>query len=595
MPAPSAPSLYWPDEFTLSTFQLLLDALTGTTELALAGVSVVRDGWLHPVGTVPDQECTSWPLAADVPVVDVEKLHAWGESWGTFIHVPHERIERGRQELVSVVDGSGPLDLLFAPFSGPDGELVGVLWVKLPESDLAQADCARAGRLPSSEERRALDRFAGIIGKAVRASARRGAIIRRLELAEAARAMVRAASTDLASVSVFDRIKDGLLTAFALEHASARILAGPETAETLWVANGPTSRAPATARLEEAVATAGALWRRARMGVAYGDGRLLEIPDTEDARALTGLVTAHGLSSIALVPLGHGEECLGVLCLARGIDGPEWDETELAVATEIGRDLGQVIRLRRAFAREQTTVRRLRELDSSRSRFVAMVSHELKNPLTAALANLELLEDVAAGDPTGERAVDGVTRAAERMLDLVEDLLLLSRAADPERALRADVVDLAEVVRDVCHLSEVTAAGREITMHVRISSDRPTNVLGDARQLDRVVLNLVSNALKYTPEGRAITIVVRRVVDEVELCVCDEGIGISASDQRHILEEFFRSGDPQVRAQSGTGLGLAIADQLVRRHGGRLEVSSELGRGSTFRVLLPAADPTPGS
>ena len=113
---------------------------------------------------------------------------------------------------------------------------------------------------------------------------------------------------------------------------------------------------------------------------------------------------------------------------------------------------------------------------------------------------------------------------------------------------------------------------------------------GDACQLDRVVVNLVGNALKYTPEGGAITIGLRRVADEIEIEVADEGIGISVEDRAHIFTEFFRSADPQVTAQKGTGLGLAIVQQIVRRHGGRMEMESELGHGSTFRVLLPAAE-----
>jgi signal transduction histidine kinase len=129
---------------------------------------------------------------------------------------------------------------------------------------------------------------------------------------------------------------------------------------------------------------------------------------------------------------------------------------------------------------------------------------------------------------------------------------------------------------------------------VRTPAFTPVVALGDAAELDRVVVNLVNNAVKYTHTGGTITITLRPADEEdgdgmVELVVADDGIGIAEADHDRLFTEFFRSTNPAALARPGTGLGLTIVDRIVRRHGGRIEVDSELGIGTTFRVLLPAA------
>jgi len=419
----------------------------------------------------------------------------------------------------------------------------------------------------------------------------RAQVMRRLELAEATRAMVRAASLDLDAPSILARISDTLLATFGLENAWARIFATPDAGEAVWVADAAAFQPPdMNSRLGDPVGKAHELWRRQSVGILYAHGELVGLPAGPDIDVLIDWVQGSGLSSQALVPLGWGDTCIGGLSLARPVGAPRWEPAEVEAAAEIGRDLGQVFRLSQAFAHEQANVRRLEELDVYRSRFVAMVSHELKNPLTAIMANLELLDDAIIGDPTATRAAASVDRAARRMTQLVDDLLVLSRAADPERPVSTDLVDLTDVIRDACDLTETRADQHDLDLRVQIAEDGPLTVVGDASQLDRVVINLVSNALKYTPAGGSVTVGLRRVAEEVELSVRDEGIGISAADQARIFDEFFRSADPHVTAQAGTGLGLAIADQIVRRHGGRMEMESEPGVGSVFRVVLAAAE-----
>jgi signal transduction histidine kinase len=135
----------------------------------------------------------------------------------------------------------------------------------------------------------------------------------------------------------------------------------------------------------------------------------------------------------------------------------------------------------------------------------------------------------------------------------------------------------------------ITVAADQKGLAVRIDApDEPVLALGDATELDRVCANLVSNAVKYTPDGGAVTVSLARAEGEVVLTVADEGIGISEADVARLGTEFFRSSNPEAVAQPGTGLGLAIVSRVVARHGGRMSIQSALGEGSTFRVFLPS-------
>jgi signal transduction histidine kinase len=176
------------------------------------------------------------------------------------------------------------------------------------------------------------------------------------------------------------------------------------------------------------------------------------------------------------------------------------------------------------------------------------------------------------------------------MVRLVEDLMLLTRVADPGNELATAPVDLVPIVREVSELTEVAARERDLTLRVRTPAFTPVMALGNAVDLDRVVVNLVNNAVKYTQSGGTITITLREADDAgmVELTVADDGIGIAADELPQLVTEFFRSSRAVALGRPGTGLGLAIVDRIVRRHCGRIEVESEVGAGSTFRVLLPA-------
>jgi signal transduction histidine kinase len=218
---------------------------------------------------------------------------------------------------------------------------------------------------------------------------------------------------------------------------------------------------------------------------------------------------------------------------------------------------------------------------------IATVAHELRNPLTAIMGHLEMLEtspDVTAGIRSSLSVMD---RGTQRLARVIEDLLLLAKVGDPHHPVSSAAVDLHHVVDEVVEMSSVAADRKGIIVSVQAQAG-PVVAFGDADELDRLCANLVSNAIKYTPDGRTVTIELGRDGDHVVLSCSDEGIGISADDQRRLFQEFFRSTNPAAVALPGTGLGLTIVKRIVERHGGRIEVESELGKGSTFRVQLPA-------
>lgn len=247
---------------------------------------------------------------------------------------------------------------------------------------------------------------------------------------------------------------------------------------------------------------------------------------------------------------------------------------------------------------EQTVVRLLerqdlqhdlvveRSVSRYRARLIDVLAHELKTPTTVILGRAELALD-GLDDVDLRRDLDTITRAATRISTMADDLLVMARADNPDRARDTTPVDLVAVGRGAHELMLCEAAGQGIALDLAVP-DTAVTVPGDRAELEAVAVNLVSNAIKYTDRGGQVVVSLRTLdAEHVELAVADDGIGISEADQDRLFEEFFRSPSPQARDRPGTGLGLAIVERVVRRHHGRIEVDSELGRGTTVRVVLP--------
>jgi signal transduction histidine kinase len=235
---------------------------------------------------------------------------------------------------------------------------------------------------------------------------------------------------------------------------------------------------------------------------------------------------------------------------------------------------------------------RLRELDRLKGEFVALVSHELRTPLTSITGYLELVLDDPQLSEDHRRFLDVVDRNAGRLLRLVSDLLLVAQIESGRLALELADVDLAAVAAESVEALRPAADAGEVDL--RLDLGPVPTVRGDRARLGQLLDNLVSNGVKFTEPGGHVVVALGRSGEDVVLAVSDDGIGISADDQRRLFDRFFRASGVQERAIDGTGLGLTIAKAIVAAHGGAIEVASEEGAGTTFRARLPLAGP-PGA
>jgi signal transduction histidine kinase len=243
----------------------------------------------------------------------------------------------------------------------------------------------------------------------------------------------------------------------------------------------------------------------------------------------------------------------------------------------------------------------LRSLDAARAEregvmqkqrdFVADASHELRTPLTSVLANLELLQASLCGEDQAEdrEMVDSALRSSKRMGRLIADLLLLARA-DAGRLSALRRVDLAEIAGDAAAEVAPLMGDRELI----VDNEKPLRVEGSRDELHRLVLNLLDNALRHTPEGTTIDLTGKLRDGEIELSVSDDGPGLPKGSEEQVFERFARGAGPADTAgDGGSGLGLAIVRAVAASHGGSVTAGGSSFGGARFTVRLPAAAPSP--
>ena len=239
--------------------------------------------------------------------------------------------------------------------------------------------------------------------------------------------------------------------------------------------------------------------------------------------------------------------------------------------------------LRRARATAETANR-------TKSEFLAKMSHELRTPLNSIIGFSEMLEDETFG-PLNEkqhRYVDNVLASGRLLLQVINDILDLSKVEAGRMELTLTQFEVAPALAEVRALIESLAERKHHTVEVDVEPGLPA-IVADAAKFRQITVNLLSNAIKFTPDGGRIRIAARRPPGEpmIEIAVSDNGIGIAAADTPRIFREFEQLDSEYVREQQGTGLGLALTKKLVELHGGRIQVESEIDRGSTFRFSLP--------
>ena len=247
-------------------------------------------------------------------------------------------------------------------------------------------------------------------------------------------------------------------------------------------------------------------------------------------------------------------------------------------------DAPELAQLANAF---NTLLDRLEATHASQFRFVADASHELRTPLTILRGEIE----VALRRPRSPQEYTEVLRSSreeiERLSRLTNNLLTLARADAGEALVRREPVDVAEAAREICAKLAPFSEQRNVPLACEASG--PAVVSGDAVALEQILFNLAENALRYTPRGESATVRVSAGDREVTVEVADRGSGIAADHLPHLFERFYRVDKARSREFGGAGLGLSIVKTLVEAHGGRVEVRSEVGQGSTFTVRLPLA------
>ena len=233
---------------------------------------------------------------------------------------------------------------------------------------------------------------------------------------------------------------------------------------------------------------------------------------------------------------------------------------------------------------------RLRELDRLKSEFFANVSHELRTPLTLILAPASSLARESHGRlEVGQRTlVDTIHRNATRLLQLINDLLLLAKLESGEPRIDRVPVDVESSLRRIADEAQAYAESLDLRLELQVGAGGPFIWNGDERHLDRIVLNLISNACKFSRPGGAVKVALGSDREGIWISVADQGIGIAPNDVDRIFDRFVQVESSSTRRFQGTGIGLSIVKQLVTLHGGRIVVESEPGRGSTFIVRLSA-------
>jgi signal transduction histidine kinase len=230
-------------------------------------------------------------------------------------------------------------------------------------------------------------------------------------------------------------------------------------------------------------------------------------------------------------------------------------------------------------------ITQFKQLSKLKSEFVSTVSHDLRSPLSTVLSLLDVLDQVGSLNEQQQDFVTGAKQEVIRLIDLTAELLDLGHL-EAGMDMEMEPCDMRDIVTESMENWHLQIADQRHALEIDLPPE-PLFVRGNTKRLRQVVDNLISNAVKYTPAGGRIAVHMTREGKEIILRVQDSGIGIALQDQPYVFDHFFRVRNEQTRGIAGTGLGLAIVKSIVERHGGRVWVESEIGKGSTFGVALP--------
>jgi len=306
-------------------------------------------------------------------------------------------------------------------------------------------------------------------------------------------------------------------------------------------------------------------------------------------------IDVHGKStSLLLLQIG-GVSIGGRLAVLAGPFTPGFGTDEISRVQQFMTAVAAALDRARLLDQLKETNARLQEANKHKSVFLASMSHELRTPLNAILGFSELLIDAPEGQHTQEtrqRFLQQIHSSGKHLLGLINDILDLSKIEAGQMELRLVKVSISDVAGQVLSIVEPLAAQKAIRLEAAVTG--LGEIEADASKFKQMLLNLVSNAIKFTPTGGTVRISGRRLADAAEISVADTGIGIAEADQARIFHEFQQVDGGVDRQQQGTGLGLTLTRRFARLHGGEVRVQSEPGKGSVFTIHMPLQVVTQG-
>ena len=502
------------------------------------------------------------------------------DRWGILRFVPAGRMSQERLQAAWIpeVEVSAdptawhPEHALYAPLYSAAGELLGNMAVDLP------AD----GKVPNETDRELLEMFAVQAGVALSNARERERLTDRVHLDRMLTTVAGAATQHSLAQALRTAVT---AVAESLGNVQAWVRTFPPDAQGSQLGVGtPRPFVPEHDLPELRDELVAIDDRPVLIELGVDDPSSARLPRT--APRLQQLMRRMRAERAVVCPLVSQEDLVGYLVLGFARNSRPLTPGEVDAILEVGRLLGQTVRASRVLETEQRLVQELRELARYRSELIATISHELKTPLTAILGHAELIAD-RHPDLT---SIDAIIRNAQRLSNLVANLLHYSRIQGRRETVRR-AVDLAELCEASVDLLSIRAKQAGVHLHFDRAGSAPVVVFGDPEELARVIDNMVDNAVKYTPEDGRVSVAMAATEAEVSVEVTDTGLGISTKDQQNVFSAFHRSTNPNALSVPGTGLGLPIAQRIAESHGGTLSVTSELGRGSTFRFTLPLRSP----
>jgi PAS domain S-box-containing protein len=456
----------------------------------------------------------------------------------------------------------------YSPLRGADGEILGGVCIV---REVAERKAGEPRQMPEQATRAELD-----------------AAMQRLSLlAEVSREL----SSTLDAHEAFARLADLTLSVFA-DYCVVDVFTESGEIRRELAAHKDPSLAPLMDELRGYPPRVGA---RAGMGRVLRTGEPLFAPEVgpeeiepaaQDERHREILLALAPTSSILVPVMTHGT-IFGAITFALCEGQRRYGPADLALAEELGRRAAQVMDNARLYREAQRALRELAEADRRKDEFLAMLAHELRNPLGAIANAGHVLDQRRTEDPQTRALLSVISRQIRHLSRLVDDLLDVSRVTRGQVELRLDRVELHPLVRGAVETVQPLIEQRRHELRVTLP-DEPLWLDADATRIEQVLTNLLNNAAKFTDPGGRLSVEVRRSGDEAAIEIADDGPGIAPELLPRVFDLFVQEERSLARSHGGLGIGLTLVRSLIERHGGRVEAASDgPGRGSRFTVRLP--------